>query len=300
MITLGLRLMTMLTNLIVLISFVWLYHWIQDEAKLVWVRRYALILTVGLTYLSLIFFHTDSLLNIANEGHPAGYGWTFLNFQIITIYYALLTTHSRAMLTALLAIVGCWFVWMTQGGELWLIGLTFCMIGVIHHYAAALNVHQALYYAVGLLFAAPIFLVNSQKLAGIDVGWPFQIVGFMALELALWLVNSHLAAKVQHEQRLKREATIDSLTQLANFGCFDRDLHAAFDRYQTNGELYALYTFDIDHFKRINDRFGHLAGNEVLRVVSTHLTHWTKSLEYPAKVYRTGGEEFSILLFNIV
>ncbi|WP_461215411.1 GGDEF domain-containing protein [Lacticaseibacillus sp. GG6-2] len=257
-------------------------------------------MAIVFTYLFLLFFHVDSLLNIANTGHRIGYGWTFLNFQLATILYAVLSARAKAMIVAMMAITGTWFVWMNTYDGLVLGLISLALIAFAHHFSRFITARRYLYYPFGLIFATPAFIINYQSLKGIDVGWPFQIIGFIVLEMTLWGMNWYLNSQAQREAKLRKNASVDSLTQLANFGQFDKDLHAAFDRYQDHNELYSLYTFDIDHFKQINDEFGHLCGNEVLRVVANRLQTLTEGLEYQAKIYRTGGEEFSILLFDVV
>ncbi len=296
----GLRLVTFVTNLIILTSFIWLFVSIEKGKSPSLLRRWPTGLTIAITLLLLLFFHIDSLLNIANTGHQVGYGWTFLNFQLATILYAVLSGRSKAMMVTMMAVVGVWFVWMDAYNGLILGLVSLALIGIGHHFSPQITATRWFYYPFGVLFALPAFIINYQVLGGIDVGWPLQIGGYLVLEMTLWVVNWFHHAHARRETELRKEATVDSLTQLANFGQFDQDLHAAFTRYQGHGELYSLYTFDIDHFKQINDEFGHLAGNEVLSVVANRLQVLTHELEYRAKVYRTGGEEFSILLFDVV
>ncbi len=57
-----------------------------------------------------------------------------------------------------------------------------------------------------------------------------------------------------------------------------------------------LVMIDIDHFKRINDTYGHLVGNDVLQTFSRHLDTYLTDATFPSELYRTGGEEFSILV----
>jgi diguanylate cyclase (GGDEF)-like protein len=57
-----------------------------------------------------------------------------------------------------------------------------------------------------------------------------------------------------------------------------------------------LVMIDIDHFKRINDTYGHLVGNDVLQTFSRHLDAYLTDATFPSELYRTGGEEFSILI----
>lgn len=84
------------------------------------------------------------------------------------------------------------------------------------------------------------------------------------------------------------EALRDALTGLRNRRALDGDL-ARIDRRST----YALLLIDIDHFKQINDQFGHLAGDEVLKLVAHTLD---RSLRAQDVAYRYGGEEFAVVL----
>jgi diguanylate cyclase len=86
----------------------------------------------------------------------------------------------------------------------------------------------------------------------------------------------------------------DALTQVHNRRYFDEVLHREHDRSARSGVPLALLLADIDHFKRINDRCGHVAGDDCLRLVAATLTKTVgRSTDLVA---RYGGEEFALVL----
>jgi diguanylate cyclase (GGDEF)-like protein/PAS domain S-box-containing protein len=103
------------------------------------------------------------------------------------------------------------------------------------------------------------------------------------------------STQVSMEQRLKslhEKATRDPLTQAANRAEFDRELEAAVHAHLPKNMACSLIVCDIDHFKRINDTFGHQAGDNVL----VGFTQLLKSYCRPGDlVARYGGEEFVLL-----
>lgn len=87
----------------------------------------------------------------------------------------------------------------------------------------------------------------------------------------------------------------DALTGLANRRSFEVALAREIDRVARSGEPALLLVLDIDHFKRINDTWGHGAGDEVIKSVSSALLECVRPMDLVA---RTGGEEFAIVLPN--
>ncbi|MBS0212836.1 MAG: diguanylate cyclase [Proteobacteria bacterium] len=95
------------------------------------------------------------------------------------------------------------------------------------------------------------------------------------------------------KEELQRQARTDSLTGIANRRTLFVEAQAAFSRSRRHGHALSLIAIDLDHFKRINDRFGHPAGDEVLRAFAHACLGCLRKEDLLA---RTGGEEFCILL----
>jgi two-component system, sensor histidine kinase LadS len=108
--------------------------------------------------------------------------------------------------------------------------------------------------------------------------------------LEMVLLSLALASRVDE---LQRESVTDPLTKLANRRFFDQRLETEFARTQRGEGPLGLLMLDIDHFKSFNDRYGHAAGDEVLRIVARALKD---SVRRNDLVCRYGGEEFAVLL----
>ncbi len=108
---------------------------------------------------------------------------------------------------------------------------------------------------------------------------------------------SKLEQKIQKlEEELdsaKKESTIDHLTGLLTRRAFDEEIQRIEGLYQRNGTQYALIFFDIDHFKNVNDTYGHMVGDEVIRHLAALIREHVRETDVSG---RYGGEEFVILL----
>jgi diguanylate cyclase len=91
------------------------------------------------------------------------------------------------------------------------------------------------------------------------------------------------------------EASRDPVTGLANRRCFDRTIEAMAERAKIDRQPFSLLMIDIDHFKRFNDRLGHLIGDSILKLVGSVLS---QSMREDDLVARFGGEEYAMLLSN--
>lgn len=93
----------------------------------------------------------------------------------------------------------------------------------------------------------------------------------------------------------RRDAETDALTGLSNRRAFDQRLAQLAREAISGGQPLALILIDIDHFKSVNDRFGHAVGDRVLRVIADALSQCCRG----HLVSRYGGEEFAILFTNV-
>jgi diguanylate cyclase (GGDEF)-like protein len=95
------------------------------------------------------------------------------------------------------------------------------------------------------------------------------------------------------QSKLEEQSITDALTGLRNRRFFDERLREEFQRAQRYGDYLSLIMVDLDHFKQVNDRFGHQAGDAVLRDSALLIRG---SLRDPDICSRYGGEEFAVIL----
>jgi diguanylate cyclase len=96
-------------------------------------------------------------------------------------------------------------------------------------------------------------------------------------------------------EAVRTESLTDPLTQLANRKFFDSTLEKSIAEAVERNEALSLMLTDIDHFKTFNGSFGHLTGDQVLRLVAMSVKHNVKGKDTAA---RYGGEEFAVILPN--
>jgi diguanylate cyclase (GGDEF)-like protein len=125
------------------------------------------------------------------------------------------------------------------------------------------------------------------------VGTAVKIKTGTELDQLVEMFNSMSTAVREREQRLKESAARDALTRLYNRGRLEEFLELELRRRRRADEAVSFVMLDIDHFKQINDRYGHLAGDQVLRGIADLLAQTVRGGDVAA---RYGGEEFAVIL----
>lgn len=97
----------------------------------------------------------------------------------------------------------------------------------------------------------------------------------------------------EHLEEQRQKALIDPLTGLPNRAAWSERLEHEIKQWQQHGNTLSLAMLDLDHFKRINDNYGHLAGDKVLKIIATVLRKRLRGADFIA---RFGGEEFVLLM----
>jgi diguanylate cyclase (GGDEF)-like protein len=150
----------------------------------------------------------------------------------------------------------------------------------------------------------PVIIQSSKsdidsKVEGLRIGaHDFLVKPFAEQELvarcATMLRIKHLQERLRDTQReLAEQSITDGLTGLKNRRFFDERLQEEFKRAQRYGDTLSLIMIDLDHFKEVNDRHGHPAGDAVLRDAAALIR---ASIRDPDICARYGGEEFAVIL----
>lgn len=144
----------------------------------------------------------------------------------------------------------------------------------------------------------------AERLHGAARGAQGQIRDVQTLELDAVMANlkaraGEVGRKIKCQEariaQLERTSITDELTNVLNRRGFEREFRRVLRRSQRSGEEGVLIYLDLDDFKLVNDRFGHAAGDEVLRQVGRILND---SVRQADSVARIGGDEFCVLLVD--
>lgn len=181
----------------------------------------------------------------------------------------------------------------------WLILRAWAMVRV------PLRRHHAAIATWLLTFAAWLIsgVLLTKAVGGVWWGWPIELdrdqagsllLPYLVLALCT-LLNSVLAYVVVHNILLQMEALNrqDALTQLRNRRAFNEELDRCWHHWQRHEKGFAVVCIDVDHFKRVNDTFGHQVGDAVLQQVAQAMQRQVRPTDVLA---RTGGEEFVLLV----
>jgi diguanylate cyclase (GGDEF)-like protein len=140
-------------------------------------------------------------------------------------------------------------------------------------------------------------LISFGQTLGVLTLHSAEVDAFRETELqSLESVADICASSIQNAhyvERVKQLAYLDGLTGIFNRRFFERRILEEIERARRYEAELAVLMVDIDQFKRLNDEFGHLLGDEVLRQVSSLLQQQVRKIDV---VCRYGGEEFAILL----
>lgn len=129
---------------------------------------------------------------------------------------------------------------------------------------------------------------------------PFVIAILLGSTITIIAEHQRYSFERKHNEELAKlhyESKRDELTGLLNFRAFDQEMKTL--SHQTNITNTYIGAIDIDHFKEVNDTYGHLTGNAVLRTFSKKIRYdlYKKFAPY-CSIYRFGGDEFTIVVSN--
>ncbi|HUA74140.1 MAG TPA: GGDEF domain-containing protein [Solirubrobacteraceae bacterium] len=223
--------------------------------------------------------------------------------------------HPAIEVIAGLLLAGAAFVFLLRPGRRWVSRVT-VVYGILL-VSALMAVTRPIeatpfFYLWPLVFSA-YFCSRREVAADLALTWvtlglglfiwgkdPMKPGLFMGVGVSVTLVTVVVKLLAEHVsaviRQLERAADTDYLTGLLNRRAFDLEFREQCDRARRNGLPLALATFDLDHFKQINDRHGHAEGDRVLREFAALLE---RELRGGDTLARVGGEEFAVVLFGV-
>jgi len=151
----------------------------------------------------------------------------------------------------------------------------------------------------GVYFVEDLESRNGTQVDGMRIKAPVRLEDGALIQLAATtiIMFSHQEdLEVQAEQRLYASAVLDPLTGLHNRRHLDARLKSEFAFANRHGTPLSLLLIDIDHFKKVNDTYGHLGGDAALKALSDRLQ---RTVRIEDIVARYGGEEFAVVARGI-
>jgi len=160
---------------------------------------------------------------------------------------------------------------------------------------ALLVVIGGLAYLMGLTVVLPLDRLarGARQVASGDLAVALPVVGGGEAAYVTEVFNDMVTRLKQGREELERLSRTDGLTGLPNRRHLMETLENEARRADRTSRPFTLLMIDVDHFKRYNDAFGHLAGDEVLKQLALVLVAAIRSADYAA---RYGGEEFTVVL----
>ncbi len=145
---------------------------------------------------------------------------------------------------------------------------------------------------IPVIFITAMIEVEDEA-KGFELGAVDYVVKPVSPPTVLARVKTHLELKSQRDY-LRRLCALDGLTGIPNRRCFDEALENEWMRVKRNAKPMSVMLVDIDYFKRFNDKYGHTAGDQCLRMVAESLA---EAAQRPGDLMaRFGGEEFGCIL----
>ena len=227
--------------------------------------------------------------------------WEFVNFHLIAVIFCAFFLNIRMPYYTLLPVVIVYmvfdqsiFFWESWSYAAVFVGffwsLNYLRLWVQKH------AHSWVYYygTVGFFGGVLWGLIKVKY----SLSWENTLQEYGYLLIFAGLLYAYVNMLTQDSEiklRLAQVASHDALTQTENFAAYTEHIKYLFDDSTANNLNLSMMMFDIDHFKHVNDTYGHLAGDRVLQEVSETVQTVLSENDPKVKLYRTGGEEFNVL-----
>lgn len=173
------------------------------------------------------------------------------------------------------------------------------VIGIGFGFISSLKVSKRNKYIYCMIIVSMVFIASLaivlEDLILIFKSLIMIIVGYLIVSYFSIKYTDYIIEIIEIYQKLKKEATEDYLTGLNNVRQFNDSFNKVSNLATRRGEDLSVLLIDVDHFKNINDTYGHDAGDTILKGLARIFLDTCRDYDV---ISRMGGEEFSILLLN--
>jgi len=226
--------------------------------------------------------------------------WEFMNFIIIGLIFCAYFLNIRVPLYYFIPIILVYMVFNNSIGywESWMHALSVMITYWSFNYIRRMPVRKhpfVGYITVGVFWGAVMWFFVAVKFHLTTrvflQEWSYLII----FEVLLYSYVRMLLRESDVRGRLVAFANHDALTKTENYAAYVAEMKVLFPESLRNKLSLSMMMFDIDHFKHVNDTYGHLAGDLVLQKAVTETQKVIDNNDPKVKLYRTGGEEFNIV-----
>lgn len=254
----------------------------------------------GVVYM-LVFVYSTQLTMVGKST-----SWEFMNFQLIALVFCAYFLTIKIPLRWFIPIILFYMVMNSSIGywESWCHATTIISFYYSLNYVRSNSnrqrlVHPFLQYilaggAYGALLWFWVKIKFSLDMTSVVEGWVYLVL----FEILLYSYVRMLLRENELMGHLLAFANHDALTKTENYAAYTAEMDYLFDNSHRNKLNLAMMMFDIDHFKTVNDNYGHLAGDKVLQNVVEVVQTVIDENDPNVKLYRTGGEEFNVVFPN--
>jgi diguanylate cyclase (GGDEF)-like protein len=223
--------------------------------------------------------------------------------------------HPAIEVVAALLGVGALFVWLLRPNRRWVsrVAVVYTVLLVSALMAVTRPIESTPFFYLWPMVYSAYFFSRREVAVDLVIMWvtlalalfvwsddPEKAVLFMGVGISVTLTTAVVRMLGEHVSavigQLARTAATDYLTGLLNRRSFDEQFLGQIDRARRSQLPLALVLFDLDHFKQVNDRHGHAAGDDALRDFAALLE---RELRGGDTLARIGGEEFAVVLFGV-
>lgn len=144
-----------------------------------------------------------------------------------------------------------------------------------------------------MINSAFVFYYLLHHVKNLNLLYYNYFVGSTVLAILIYFLLKYFRDFDTKLNKLVEDSTTDFLTGIYNVRGFDQEYNKAISWSKRKNERLSFLMLDIDHFKKINDQYGHTAGDEILKQLAELLKSTCRTFDI---ISRNGGEEFSVIL----